>query len=138
MQLHKCKLVRFVATHVTSEKNESHGLVHLVRKQNAVFVINVTQASIRMETTTRREHFVHEHFCLQHTQLLKCWRRLRVRQCGGALQFVSTCVVRLVRHTEEHGAVSQSCGVNILFCSSREKELKNVGRTETMWDEKNR
>ena len=53
----------FVATHVTSEKIESHGLIHLVRKQNAVFVINLTQASIRMETTARREHLVQENFC---------------------------------------------------------------------------
>ena len=63
-----------------------------------------------------------ENVCLQHKQLQKCWRRLRVRQScfevgqkmvralsvrADAFQFETTCVVRLVRRAEELGAVSE-------------------------------
>ena len=50
---------------------------------------------------------------------------------ADALQFETTCVVRLVRHAEELGAVSRSCGANILFCSLGENRAQNVGRAET-------
>ena len=141
------KLVPFVATHVSAPKKMSR-MDWTTWSANRVplFFINVTRTSIRMETTTRREHLVQENFCLQHKQLQKCWRRLRVRQScfevgqkmvmalsvwAAALQFESTCVVRLVRHAEELGAVSRSCGANILFCSLRENRTQNMGRTET-------
>ena len=50
---------------------------------------------------------------------------------ADALQFETTSVVRLIRHAEELGAVSRSCGANILFCSLRENRTQNVGLTET-------
>ena len=50
---------------------------------------------------------------------------------ASALQFETPSVARLVRHAEEFGAVSRSCGANILFCTLRENRTQNVGRTET-------
>ena len=135
------------------KKIESLGLDHLVRKQSAVVFLNVTQASIRIEATTRREHLVQENFCLQLKQLQMCWRCLRVRlSCfevgqkmvkalsvwADAIQFETTCAVRLVRHAQELGAVSRSCGANILFCSLTENRTQNVGRTETCGMKKNK
>ena len=55
---------------------------------------------------------------------------------ADALQFETTCVVRLVRHAEELGAVSRSCGANILFCGLREKQNSERGSRRNMWDEK--
>ena len=55
-QVKACAIRRH--TRDRSRTIESHGLDHLVCKQNAVVFIKVTQASIRMETTTRRKHLV--------------------------------------------------------------------------------
>ena len=65
-QVQACPLRRH--TRDVSEKIESHRLDHLVRKRSAVVFMSVTQVTIRMETTTRREDRVQENFCLQHKQ----------------------------------------------------------------------
>ena len=54
---------------------------------------------------------------------------------ADALQFETTCIVKLVRHAEELGAGTRSCGANILCCSLRENRTQNAGR-RNMWDEK--
>ena len=50
---------------------------------------------------------------------------------ADALQYEALCVVRLVRHAEELGVVSGSCGANILFSSLSENKTTNVRFIET-------
>ena len=50
---------------------------------------------------------------------------------ADAFQFETSRVVRLVRRAQELGAVSRSCGANILSCSLRENRTQNAGRTGT-------
>ena len=96
-----------------SENFESRGL-DLVRKRTECRRFHKTW--LQPASAWRPQ----ESFCLQHKQLQKCWRRWRVRQScfevgqkmvralsalADALQFETICVVRLVRHAEELGAV---------------------------------